>query len=310
MTASLLPQLDLFVDPLRARLLILLEPRELSVGDLGDILQIPQPSVSRHLKTLHKAGWVTSRAEGSTRFYRAVQQGEAAAQQLWELVRHDIAGTADARRDAERARHVIARREARDNFFEGSAAEWDTIRTELFGGRVELLPLLGLLDPGARVGDLGAGTGQLALTMAPFVSRVIAVDGSRAMLDVARTRLRGTTNVELRHGQLESLPLEDAVLDLAILGLVLTYAPDPGQVVAEAARTLAPGGRLLLVDLDRHDQVELQQRFGQQWPGFAASDVHAWLATAGLGSVRVLPLPADPAARGPLLFAASASKHA
>lgn len=308
MATSLLPQLDLFADPVRARLLILLEPRELSVGDLGEILQIPQPSVSRHLKALNEAGWVTSRADGSTRFYRTVRPAGAAAQQLWELVRQDIEGTAEARRDAERGRHVIARREARDSFFEGSAGEWDAIRTDLFGGRVELLPLLGLLNANAVVGDLGAGTGQLSQAMAPFVSQVIAVDGSPAMIEVARTRLAGTANVELRHGQLEALPVATATLDIAILSLVLTYARDPGLVVAEAARTLVPGGRLLLVDLDRHEQVELQQRFGQQWPGFGAADVLAWLDNAGLARSRVLPLPPDPSARGPLLFAASASK--
>lgn len=307
MTTSLLPQLDLLADPVRARLLILLEPRELSVGDLGEILQASQPTVSRHLKALGEAGWVTSRAEGTTRFYRAEQQPGPAAQ-LWELVRDEIAATADARRDAARARHVIARRQATNAFFEGSAGDWDAIRAELFGGRVELLPLLGLLDSRAVVGDLGAGTGQLAGTIAPFVSRVIAVDASRAMLDVARTRVRDIGNVELREGQLESLPIDDGALDLAILSLVLTYVPEPGDVIAEAARALAPGGRLLLVDLDRHDQVELRQRFGQRWLGFAASEVLGWFAKAGLAGGRVLPLPADPAARGPLLFAASAGK--
>lgn len=308
MTASILPQLDLLADPVRARLLILLEPRELSVGDLGEILQVPQPTVSRHLKSLGEAGWVTSRPEGTTRFYRAAVQPGALAQ-LWELVRQDIGATADARRDASRARHVIARREAEQTFFEGSAGEWDQIRTELFGGRVELLPLLGLLDPRAVVGDLGAGTGQLAAAIAPFVSRVIAVDGSPAMLGVARARLRGTGNVELRQGQLASLPIEDGTLDIAILSLVLTYVPEPGDVIAEAARVLAPCGRLLLVDLERHEQVELRQRFGQQWPGFTTSDVLGWLSAAGLVAPRVLPLPADPAARGPLLFAASAMKQ-
>jgi ArsR family transcriptional regulator len=308
MATSLLPQLDLFADPIRARLLILLEPRELSVGDLGDILQIPQPTVSRHLKALCESGWLTSRAEGTTRFYRAERPAQPASAQLWELVRQDIAATADARRDAERGRHVIARREAGSTFFDGSAGEWDAIRAELFGGRVELLPLLGLLDPDAVVGDLGTGTGQLALTLAPFVARVIAVDGSPAMLDVARARLRGATNVELREGQLESLPIDDASLHLAVLSLVLTYAADPGQVIAEAARTLRPGGRLLLVDLDRHDQVELRQRFGQRWPGFAADDFRSWLSAAGLVSPRVLPLPPAPDARGPLLLAASAVK--
>jgi ArsR family transcriptional regulator len=310
MGTSLLPQLDLFADPVRARLLLLLEPREMSVGDLSEVVQLPQPTVSRHLKALNEAGWVTLRADGTSRLYRTHGKGQGGSlSQLWELVRQEIGGTTEARRDAERVRHVVARREARDlGFFNGSAAQWDDVRSELFGGRAELLPLLGLLEPTWVVGDLGTGTGHLALAAAPFVGRVIAVDGSSAMLEVARARLAGVANVELRKGHLEELPLDEASLDLALLSLVLTYAGDPGQVIAEAARVLKPGGRLLLVDLQQHDQVELRQRFGQQWPGFSGAEVKEWIRKAGLRDVRVVSLPPEAQARGPLLFAAAARK--
>ncbi len=310
MTASLLPQLDLFTDPVRARLLLLLEPREMSVGDLSEVVQLPQPTVSRHLKALNDAGWVTLRADGTSRLYRALSQGQGGAlPRLWELVRTEVSASPEAKKDAERARHVLARREARERgFFDGSAGQWDEVRRELFGARAELLPLLGLLDPDAVVGDLGTGTGHLALALAPFVSNVIAVDGSAAMLGVARARLAGVGNVELREGQLEALPIEDGLLDLSVLSLVLTYAASPGDVIAEAARVLKPGGRVLLMDLLEHEQVELQQRFGQRWPGFASSDIEAWMTNAGLAEARVVPLPPEMKARGPLLFAAAARK--
>ena len=310
MTTSLLPQLDLFTDPVRARLLLLLDPREMSVGDLSEVVQLPQPTVSRHLKALNEAGWVTLRADGTSRLYRAQSKGQGGAlPRLWELVRTEVATSPEARKDAERARHVIVRREARDRgFFDGSAGQWDEVRSELFGARAELLPLLGLLDQDAVIGDLGAGTGHLALAVAPFVSRVIAVDGSEAMLGVARARLAGVENVELREGQLEALPIEEASLDLAVLNLVLTYATSPGEVIAEAARVVKPGGRVLLVDLQEHEQVELQQRFGQRWSGFASSDIEAWITNAGLAGSRVVPLPPEVKARGPLLFAAAARK--
>lgn len=306
---ALLPQLDLFADPVRARLLLLLEPREMSVGDLGEVVQLPQPTVSRHLKALGDAGWVTGRADGTSRLYRAHTGQAGSLPQLWELVRAEVSTSPEVLRDAERARHVLARRVARERgFFDGSAGQWDEVRGELFGARAELLPLLGLLDSRWTVGDLGTGTGHLALAAAPFVRRVIAVDGSAAMLEVARTRLAGKDNVELREGQLESLPIEAATLDLAVLSLVLTYAEEPRDVIREATRVLRPGGRLLLVDMLVHEQAELRQRFGQRWPGFPSRDVAQWMEQAGLEQVRIAPLPPEPQARGPMLFAASAAK--
>jgi len=309
MGTSLLPQLDLFADPVRARLLLLLEPRELSVGDLGEITQLPQPTMSRHLKALAEQGWVTSRAEGTSRLYRANTRAQAEPLgDLWRLVRAEVQGTAEVRRDQERVRHVLAQRQAREGFFEGAAGAWDELRTELFAPRFELLGLLGLLEPTWVVGDLGCGTGHFALAASPFVKAVIGVDGSRAMLDVARTRLAELGNVELRQGDLASLPIADGSLDVAVLNLVLPYASDPGRVILEAARVLRPGGRVLVVDLQPHDQVELRQRFGQQWQGFSTAQMRQWFDQAQLTAVRQVALPAEPHARGPLLFAAVAFK--
>jgi len=310
MTTALLPQLDLFADPVRRRLLLLLEPRELSVGDLADVLQLPQPTVSRHLKALAEQDWVTGRAEGTSRLYRAdAQSRPAALGQLWLLVRAEVEDSAEARRDAERLRHVLARRHARDAFFTGTASEWDKVRVELFGGRAELLPLLGLLEPTWTVGDLGCGTGHLALATAPFVRRVIGVDGTPDMLDVARTRLAGVRNVELRLGQLEALPIESAELDLAIISLELAYAADPALVLAETARVLKPGRALLLTDLQPHAQVELRQRYGQRWQGFAETVLRGWLAAAGFTDMRYVALPADQQATGPVRFSVTAWKR-
>ena len=164
------------------------------------------------------------------------------------------------------------------------------------------------LNGNETVLDLGCGTGHFALAASPFVKTVIAVDGSNAMLDVARTRLAELTNVELRQGDLASLPVADATLDLAVLNLVLPYAGDPGQVIREAARVLKSGGRVLVVDLQPHDQVELRQRFGQQWQGFSAATLRKWFDQAQLTAVRQVALPAEPHARGPLLFTAVAFK--
>jgi ubiquinone/menaquinone biosynthesis C-methylase UbiE len=147
-------------------------------------------------------------------------------------------------------------------------------------------------------------------SLAPFVARVVAVDSSPAMLDAARARLGALPNVETREGELESLPIRDGELDAAITFLVLHYVAEPGEALAEAARALKPGGRLLVVDMMPHDREEYRQAMGHVWQGFGAERMERWMAEAGMTAFRYVPLPADPAAKGPMLFAASARRSA
>ena len=297
-------------DITRSRLLLVLEEHELTVSELCSVLQLPQSTVSRHLKVLGDERWVVSRAEGTSRRYRMVAGGlESSARRLWHLVREQVAASAVAEQDAQRVQGVLAQRRTRSQeFFSTVAGEWDRLRTELFGRRADLLALLALLDEEWTVGDLGCGTGQVAEALAPFVRRVVAVDESAAMLAAARTRLQGVQNVEVRRGELERVPVDDAELDAAVLFLVLPYLAEPARAVAEAARTLRPGGRLLVVDMTPHDREEYRQRMGHLWQGFSREQVGEWMRAAGLESFRHHPLPADPEAKGPVLFTASARR--
>ena len=295
-------------DPTRGRLLLALEPHELTVTELAVALQLPQSTVSRHLKTLSDEGWVAARADGTSRLYRMTVASLAPdARRLWLAVRESISAQPIARHDSTRLRSVLARRRtASQEFFSSAAGRWDSLRAELFGSRVELIALLGLLDEQLSVGDLGCGTGAVAETLAPFVARVVGVDGSRAMLAAARRRLRDLPNVELRAGDLEALPIGDGELGAALLVLTLHHVPDPAAALAESARVLQPGGRLVVVDMRPHDREEYRREMGHVWLGFSEEQVGAWLAAAGFEGIRFTPLPADPAARGPTLFAASA----
>jgi len=232
---------------------------------------------------------------------------DAAARRLWQLVRDQTAQSTLAHNDADRLRATLAERKLKSQeFFSGAASQWDALRTELFGRRADVGTLLGLLDDQWTVGDLGCGTGQLSEALAPFVRRVVAVDSSRAMLAAARKRLDGLPNVELRQGELETLPVKHGELDAALLFLVLHYTVDPARVLAEAARALKPGGRLLVVDMTPHDRDEYRQQMGHLWQGFDSAQLSAWLQAAGFDAVRYTPLTPDPNAKGPSLFAASA----
>jgi ArsR family transcriptional regulator len=308
--APILDQLSALGDPTRSRILAILERSEFTVSELCSVLQLPQPTVSRHLKTLAGEGWVTARADGRNRHYRLSGGLEGHARELWRIVRQELEDTPAFHADAERTRTVLAERRLRSQeFFAQSAHHWDDLRADLFGGRGDLLPLFGLLDGRWTVGDLGTGTGALAAAVAPFVRRVIGVDRSQEMLEAAAVRFQDDDHVELRRGDLEALPLDDGILDLAVLSLVLHYVVDPADALGEVHRTLAPGGRVLLVDMRAHDRgPEYAEEMGHVWPGFEPGRVAEWLAQAGLLDVRLVNLPPDPQAKGPALFLATARK--
>jgi ubiquinone/menaquinone biosynthesis C-methylase UbiE/DNA-binding transcriptional ArsR family regulator len=285
------------------------------VTELASVLQLPQSTVSRHLRTLSEEGWVVARAEGTSRRYRMGAEGldaerlGPAMRRLWGAVREPIAALPAAAHDAERLRAVLAqRRTATQAFFSSAAGRWDRLRGELFGERVELTALLGLLDEELVVGDLGCGTGAVTAALAGHVRRVVAVDGSRAMLAAARRRLQEHPNVELRAGDLEQLPLGTGELDAALFVLVLHHVPEPSVALAEAARALRTGGRLVVVDMLPHDREAYRQEMGHVWLGLAEDQLRCWLEAAGFERARFTPLPADPAAKGPTLFSASARR--
>jgi ArsR family transcriptional regulator len=303
-------RLSTLADPIRSRLLLLLDRHELTVSELTAVLQLPQSTVSRHLRVLADDGWVLARADGASHLYRMTGgRLEASARRLWHLVREQVGTTGAATADAQRLAGVLAERRTRSQeFFSRAAGHWDGIRAELFGARPDLGAAPGFLDEEWTVGDLGCGTGQFTAALAPFVRRVIAVDQSRAMLTSARRRLGGLDNVELRPGALEALPVEDGELDAAAVVLVLHYAVEPARILAEAHRTLRTGGRLLVVDMVPHEHEEYRQQMGHLWQGFSADQIGAWLEEVGFKRCRHRLLPADPRAKGPGLFAATARR--
>jgi len=309
---TLFGQMPVLADPVRSRLLLLLERHELTVGELCAVVQAPQSTVSRQLKSLADGGWLTSRADGTNRRYAmATSRLDAPLRSLWLLVRKETAGSLAAQQDERRLRQVLATRRSRsEEFFRAGASQWDQLRDDLFGRRFFLPALLGLLDENAVVADLGCGTGQVAEALAPFVGQVIGIDASQAMLKAAKKRLETLGNVDLRAGTLEALPVNDGSLDAAMMFLVLHHVADPARALAEAARALKPGGRLVVADMLPHDRDEYRSQMGHYWLGFPESDFVRTLGDAGFGRVRVVPLPADPKAKGPALFAARAVKPA
>ena len=308
---SLLGWMEGLSDPTRLRLLHLLEKTELGVAELCEILQLPQSTVSRHLKLLSDQGWTAAERQGPNRRYRMAEEVEAGARRLWRLAREESGAWATLEHDRLRLeRRLRERQSSAERFFAGAAADWDRLRAEWYGARFGQAALLALSDPAWTVADLGCGTGTLAAAVAPFVLRVVGVDQSEEMLRAARARTSAAGNVELRRGALEALPIEQASCDAALLVLALGWVDDPARVLAEAARIVRPGGRLALVDAVLHADDAFQRRAGQVWPGFETSRVESMLGAAGWADARCCPLPPEPGARGPALLLARARRPA
>ena len=307
---SLLAWMEALADPTRLRLLRLLERNELGVLELCDVLQLPQSTVSRHLKVLVDQGWAKSRRRGTNNLYRMVlEELEPSARKLWVVAREQIANWVTASQDELRLRQLLVDKQTdSQTFFAGAAARWDKLRDELYGRSFTGSALLALLPSDWVVADLACGTGQAAADIARCVRQVIAVDNSAAMLEAARRRIGELSNVDLRRGDLETLPIEDSACDAALLLLALSYVPDPSIALQEMHRILKPGGRAVIVDLLPHDRETFRVEFGQARNGLEAKELEGMLKSIGFKENAARSLSPEAGVKGPALFLATATK--
>lgn len=300
----------------RLRILRMLEREELSVGEVARIVQLPQSTVSRHLKVLGDGGWLAKRTEGTATFYRLVLDDlPRPSRELWLVVREQLGGpsgsgtTPELAEDVRRLAAAIAeRRQDSQAFFGRVAGQWDDVRSELFGSRFTAESLLTLLPQSWTVVDIGCGTGNVSELLSPLVKRVIAVDASAAMLKAAQKRLEGRGNVEFVRGDLEKLPLKDASVEAAVTFLVLHHVPELAGALREMRRVLKPGGSALIVDMVEHDRQTYRHTMGHHWLGFNEANLSEELRSAGFVDERFVPLTPDADAKGPGLFACVAKK--
>jgi ubiquinone/menaquinone biosynthesis C-methylase UbiE len=287
-------------DPTRLRLLLLLRQAELTVSELIEIVGQSQPRVSRHLKLLGEAGLLERFKEGSWVFYRAADRGKGA-----ELSRA-LAALADPsllETDATRLAQVRKNRAAEAAaYFRANAAEWERIRALHAPEKDVEAAILKLLTAHKieNLLDAGTGTGQILELLSPHVTRAVGVDVSPEMLAIARDRLlrENISHVQVRLADIYRLPFAAHGFDAVLIYQVLHYLDDPGAAVAEAARVMAPGGRLLIADFAPHDLEFLREDYAHRRLGFSDREVEGWLAGAGLQietSVTIAPLQKDEA---------------
>src|SRR5436190_6398805 len=279
-------------DPTRLRILALLRTMELSVGELAQLLGQSQPRVSRHVRILSDSGLVGRRKEGSWVYLQIADPTRT--EPLFEL--YDGWDDPEAEQlfssDAARLDSVRAdRAEAARRYFEAHAATWDNIRSLHIADAEIERAIEGLLAdrPIGALLDIGTGTGRMLELFAPRAASAIGIDRSSEMLRLARVKLEeaGICGASLRQGDMYALPLGDRCADSIILHQVLHYAQQPGAAIAEAARVLSPGGRLLVIDFAQHDRAELKEQDAHLRLGFADDAMRGWFGAASLNLDRI-----------------------
>jgi ubiquinone/menaquinone biosynthesis C-methylase UbiE/predicted transcriptional regulator len=283
--ASILKNLRLLSDPSRVRILLLLEKEELSVAELQEILAMGQSRISTHLAQLKQADLVEDRRTGKSILYRF--KTSAQFRDLLRILEEAAAEIPEAADDSEALKLALKRRQDRMRaYFDELAGKFGRhyVPGRSWKGLAEML--LALMPP-LDIADLGAGEGTFSQLLARRAKHVIAVDNSQKMVEYGAdlARKHGVANLEYRFGDLEAIPIDDSAVDLAFFSQALHHAPHPERAVAEAARILKPGGRIVVLDLVRHSFEDAREMYADLWLGFSEVEVRRFLEQAGFQEI-------------------------
>ena len=282
---SIVKTLRVIADPNRLRILLLLRSEELSVAELQEILTMGQSTISTHLSQLKQAGLVEDRRTGKSSLYRICP---ADGGPLDEILSRAKAEIPEAEPDQASMRLVLRKRQDKMRTFFDSVA--GRLGKDYVPGKSwkSLAEALLRLMPPMVIADLGAGEGASSLLLAQNAKRVIAVDTSAKMIDVAREQaLRaGILNIEYRLGDMEDIPIDSSTVDLAFFSQSLHHALHPARALAEAHRILKPGGRIVILDLAKHRFEEARELYADEWLGFSESDLQSMLQHSGFHNIQ------------------------
>jgi ArsR family transcriptional regulator len=268
-------------DATRLRLLNILYTHELNVNEIVSIMGMGQSRVSRHLKILTDSGLLKYRRDGLWVFYRAEKEGRGG--ELLGLLSDFIRTDGEMSADYELLSNVIEEGyRQRTRFFDSLASDWNDIKQSIFGDfniSEAIIERIGRCDVAA---DLGCGTGELLPYIRQKAKKVIGVDKSPKMLEMAgRRQSLNDKGIELRIGEIEHLPMRDREADAAVINMVLHYLPSPERAIYEAGRVVKNGGALIIADLDKHRDEQMRTKYSHRWLGFTRKNIERWLSDAG-----------------------------
>jgi ArsR family transcriptional regulator len=280
--------LKALADPLRLRVLAAVAEEELTVGEVQEVVDSVQSSVSRNLAILRAAGFVQDRKEGTSVYFSARPNMPEPAGELFKSLQSRLAEIPEVKRDQARLEECRRRRLRKsESYFESLAGDWERIRKSYFDDRVTGLSIEKLLPRDLTLADVGCGTGSLTFELARFARKVIGVDLSREMLRRARAiaKERKLGNVEFRQGDALEVPLPSRGVDAAFCVMVLHFVPDPARAIANLCRITRLGGPIILVDLVQHKQDWMREQMAHQWLGFDQPAIERWFRQAGASAV-------------------------
>src|SRR5580658_8029976 len=290
---SIIKTLKVVADPNRLRILLLLKGEELSVAELQEILAMGQSTISTHLSQLKQAGLVEDRRTGKNNLYRLSPSDGGPLDQILAQARQEIP---EAARDQAARRRVLRKRQDKTRAFFDSVA--GRLNRDYVPGKSwkSLAEALLRLVPPVTIADLGAGEGSFALLLAQRAVHVIAVDSSAKMIEVGREEARRNhvANIDFRLGDMEELPIAPGEVDLVFFSQSLHHALHPARALHEAARILAPGGRIVILDLAKHRFEEAREMYADQWLGFSESDLESMLQQAGFSDIETALVDKEP----------------
>lgn len=279
-------------DATRLRLISLLRNESLSVVEIQEILSMGQSRISSHLALLKQADLVTDRREGKKSYYSFAEPKDARLREICHGLLNTVAEEERFREDAMHLERILGKRRAHSEAYFNMVAErlgknycpgrsWEAIGHFLL-----------LLTPQIDIVDLGAGEGVLSQLLARRARSVICVDNAPAMVRLGSrlAKENDIANLSYQLGDIEKIPLADACADLALLSQALHHARHPERAIAEAMRILRPGGRLVILDLQEHDFEKARELYADQWLGFSANQLYAWLKQAGFHEPKVEPV--------------------
>lgn len=275
-------------DPLRLRILAAVAEEELTVGEVQEVVDSVQSSVSRNLAILRDAGFVQDRKQGTSVYFSVRRSMPEPAAELFQTLHARLGEIPEVKSDQARLQEARRRRMQRSQtYFESLAGDWERIRKSYFDDRVTSLAIEKLLPRDLVLADIGCGTGSLTFELARFAKRVIGVDLSLEMLRRARARAkeRAAANVEFRQGDALKLPLASHSVDAAFCVMVLHFLSDPGRAIRGLCRITRPGGSVVLVDLVEHEQEWMRAQMAHQWLGFGRQSIEKWFWEGGAESV-------------------------
>ncbi len=294
--ASIVKMLKVVADPNRLRILLLLEAEELSVAELQEILGMGQSTISTHLSQLKQAELVEDRRTGKSNLYRLSPSAHAGGSPLDEILAKAKDEIAEASTDQAAMRRVLRKRQDKTRAFFDSVA--GRLGKDYVPGKSwkSVAEALLLLMPPLVVADLGAGEGSSALLLSRRAVRVIAVDSSARMIEVGREQARrhGVKNIDYRLGDMEEVPIGDAEVDLVFFSQSLHHALHPERALAEAARILVAGGRVVILDLVKHRFEEARELYADEWLGFSEAELESMLQSAGFVNVEAAVVDKEP----------------